>query len=93
MRNQVIHGEFILIGSLSSSIVHPREVFLPAITHAAASMALVYNHPSGDVSPSRDDIRSTRLLVHVGSIMAIDVLDNIILGENCFLGMKKRGLM
>ena len=93
MRNQVIHGEVISIGSLSSFIVHPREVLHPAITHVVASMALAHNHPSGDVSPSRDDIELTRRLVHAGSIMEIDVLDHIILGEDCFLSMKERGLM
>ena len=92
-RNQVIRGEVISIGSLSSSIVHPREVFYPAITHAAASVILSHNHPSGDVSPSRDDIELTRRLMHAGSIMGIDVLDHIILGEDCFLSMKEHGLL
>ena len=92
-RNQVIRGEVISIGSLSSSIVHPREVFYPAIKHAAASVILSHNHPSGDVSPSRDDIKLTRRLIHAGSIMGIDVLDHIILGKDCFLSMKEHGLL
>jgi len=57
------------IGSLSSSIVHPREVFQPAVSQSAASVVLAHNHPSGDVSPSQDDIELTRCLVQAGEIM------------------------
>jgi len=92
-RNQVIHSETISIGSLSASIVHPREVFRAAITHSAAGIVLAHNHPSGDVSPSRDDIDLTRRLVRAGEIMGIDILDHIIIGQDEFLSMKERGLM
>jgi DNA repair protein RadC len=92
-RNQVIFKEVVSIGSLSASIVHPREVFQAAITHSAASVVLAHNHPSGDVSPSRDDIELTRRLVRAGEIMGIDVLDHIIMAAEDFLSMKERGLM
>ena len=92
-RNQVIHQEIISIGSLSASIVHPREVFLVAVQHSAASVVLAHNHPSLDVSPSKDDIELTRRLVNAGEIMGIDVLDHIIIGSNDFLSLKEKGLM
>lgn len=92
-RNQVIHGEVISIGSLSASIVHPREVFHLAIVHSAASIVLSHNHPSGDVSPSRDDVELTRRLVYAGRIMGIDILDHIIIGAESFLSMKEAGLL
>ena len=92
-RNKVIFKEVVSIGSLSASIVHPREVFQAAITHSAASVVLAHNHPSGDVSPSRDDIELTRRLVRAGEIMGIDVLDHIIMAAEDFLSMKERGLM
>ena len=92
-RNQVIHHEITSIGSLSSAIVHPREVFRTACEYSAASVILAHNHPSGDVSPSQDDINLTRRLVQAGEIMGIDVLDHIIVGGTDFLSMKERGLI
>ena len=67
-RNQVIHKEVVSIGSLSSSIVHPRELFQAAVSQAAASVIMAHNHPSGEVSPSQDDIDLTRRLVRAGEI-------------------------
>ncbi len=92
-RNQVIHKEVVSIGSLSSAIVHPREVFRTAVSQAAASVILAHNHPSGDVSPSQDDINLTRRLVQAGEIMGIDVLDHLIIGSDDFLSLKERGLI
>ena len=92
-RNQVVHKEVISIGSLSASIVHPREVFQVAVTRVAASIILAHNHPSGDVTPSKEDIELTRRLVEAGGIMGIDILDHIILSESDFLSLKERGLM
>ena len=92
-RNQVVHKELISIGSLSASIVHPREVFQVAVTRAAASIILAHNHPSGDVTPSKEDIELTRRMVEAGGIMGIDILDHIILSESDFLSLKERGLM
>ena len=87
-RNQVIHKEIVSIGSLSSAIVHPREVFRTAVAQAAASVILAHNHPSGDVSPSQDDINLTRRLVQAGEIMGIDVLDHLIIGSDDFISLE-----
>lgn len=92
-RNQLLHKEVISIGSLSASIVHPREVFEVAIAQGAAGIVLAHNHPSGDVSPSRQDLDLTQRLVEAGRIMGIDILDHIILGEAEFLSLKEHALM
>jgi len=92
-RNQVVHKEVISIGSLSASIVHPREVFQVAVCRSAASLILAHNHPSGDVSPSQDDLELTRRLTKAGQIMGIEVLDHLIIGPTEFLSLKERGLM
>ena len=92
-RNQIIHKETVSIGSLSASIVHPREVFLAAITHSAASIILAHNHPSGDVSPSQDDIDLTHRLVRAGDIMGIEILDHIIVASTDFVSLKSRGVI
>ena len=89
----MIHKEVISIGSLSASIVHPREVFQVAIAHTSASIILVHNHPFGDATPSREDIDLTRRLVEEGRVMGIDILDHIIIGDSEFLSFKEHGLM
>jgi DNA repair protein RadC len=83
--------EDISIGGLHSSIVHPREVFKTAIKRSAASIILVHNHPSGDPTPSREDIEVTRRLIEVGKIMGIEVLDHIIVGDNTYCSLKAKG--
>jgi len=85
--------EDISIGGLHSSIVHPREVFKTAVKKSAASIILVHNHPSGDPTPSVDDIEVTRRLVQAGEIMGIEVLDHIIIGEGTYYSMKAQGLI
>lgn len=92
-RNQVIHRETVSIGSLSASIVHPREVFQAAVSHSAAGVILAHNHPSGDVSPSQEDLELTRRLVQAGQIMGIEVLDHLIIGTEEFFSLKEQGLM
>jgi DNA repair protein RadC len=92
-RNQVVHKEVISIGSLSASIVHPREVFQGAITRNAASILLAHNHPSGDVTPSQEDLKLTDRMVQAGRIMGIEILDHIILTADDFLSLKERGWM
>lgn len=90
-KNQVIHRQTIFIGSLNSSLVHPREVFKEAFRRAAASIICLHNHPSGDPSPSREDIEVTRRLVECGKIIGIDVLDHIIIGDHKFISLKEKG--
>lgn len=92
-RNQVNHKEVISTGSLSASIVHPREVFKAALEHTAASIILAHNHPSGDVSPSKDDLELTRRLVKAGQLMGIEVMDHIIISKDGWLSLKEKGLM
>jgi DNA repair protein RadC len=76
-------------GGLSSSIVHPREVFQRAILQGAAAIILCHNHPSGSTEPSQDDIKVTNKLVQAGKIVGIEVLDHIIIGDSSFRSMKQ----
>jgi DNA repair protein RadC len=91
-RNQLIKVSEISIGSLDTSIVHPREVFKEAISASAASIVFVHNHPSGDPEASEDDVKLTKRLAEAGEIMGIDVLDHIIIGEGEYLSLKREGL-
>jgi len=91
-RNQLIKVAEVSIGSLDTSIVHPREVFKEAISASAASVILAHNHPSGDPEASEDDIRLTKKLVEAGEIIGIDVLDHIIIGDKNYLSLKREGL-
>jgi DNA repair protein RadC len=92
-KNQLIVKETISIGSLNANIVHPREVFQPAVGKSAAGIILVHNHPSGDLNPSEDDIELTQRLVKAGEIMGIEVLDHIIVGKDGFMSMKEKDLI
>lgn len=87
-RNVVIHEETVSVGSLNANIVHPREVFRPAIREAAAAVILVHNHPSGDVSPSREDLSLTSRLVEAGRLLGIEVLDHLIISGSRFLSFR-----
>ena len=91
-RNQLIRVAEISVGSLDSSIVHPREVFKEAVSASAASVLFAHNHPSGDPEASEDDINLTKRLVEAGEIMGIDVLDHVIIGEQKYLSLKREGL-
>ncbi|PEJ31923.1 RadC family protein [Bacillus pseudomycoides] len=90
-KNQVMHRQTVFIGSLNASIVHPREVFKEAFRHAAASIICLHNHPSGDPTPSREDIEVTKRLVECGRIIGIEVLDHIIIGDHKFVSLKEKG--
>ncbi|MGQ9823686.1 MAG: RadC family protein [Desulfotomaculales bacterium] len=92
-KNQVIGQEVISIGTLNSSAVHPRELFKSAIKRSAAAVILVHNHPSGDPSPSREDVDVTRRLVEVGRLIGIEVLDHLVIGDNKFSSLKEKGLL
>jgi len=91
-RNQLIKVSEISIGSLDTSIVHPREVFKEAISASAASIIFAHNHPSGDPEASEDDIELTKRLAKAGEIVGIDVLDHIIIGDKKYLSLKREGL-
>ncbi|WP_319020773.1 RadC family protein [Bacillus sp. B1-b2] len=90
-KNQVMHKQVVFIGSLNASIVHPREVFKEAFRRSAASIICLHNHPSGDPTPSREDIEVTKRLLECGKIIGIDMLDHIIIGENKFVSLKEKG--
>jgi len=92
-KNNVLSIETITIGGLCSSIVHPRECFKPAIKKSAASIILVHNHPSGDPTPSQEDINITRRLIEVGDLIGITVLDHLIIGDNRWVSLKSLGHM
>lgn len=85
--------EDISVGGLNSSIVHPREVFKTAVKNSAASIIAVHNHPSGDPSPSKEDVEVTRRLIEAGNIMGIEVLDHIIIGESTYCSLKAKSLI
>jgi DNA repair protein RadC len=92
-KNRVLDIETVSIGSLNSSLVHPREVFKRAVQRSAAALILVHNHPSGDPSPSPEDLKITRRLCEAGQVIGIEVLDHIIIGDHLFVSFRERGLM
>ena len=92
-RNQEIKQETISIGSLTANLVHPREVFEPAIKNSAAHIIMAHNHPSGDPEPSEDDLLITKKLAQAGEILGIEVLDHIIVGQKGYFSFKEKGLI
>ena len=92
-KNQVISRKTIFIGSLNKTVVHPREVFRAAIQQSSASIVCVHNHPSGDPTPSREDIEVTNRLVEAGEVIGIDVLDHVIVGRDGYVSLKEGGLI
>lgn len=92
-KHRILKEELVSIGSLNFSIIHPREVFAPAIKEAAESILLLHNHPSGDPTPSREDIHITRRLVEVGKLVGIEVIDHIIIGNGCYVSFTEQKLL
>lgn len=92
-RNQLIEKEIISIGTLTASLAHPREIFAPAIGKAAAFVILAHNHPSGDPSPSEEDIRLTKRIAQAGHIMGIDLQDHLIVASNGCYSFKQTGAL
>ncbi len=92
-KNQVIHKQTIFIGSLNSSIVHPREIFREAVKRSAASIICAHNHPSGIATPSPEDIDVTKRIQEAGYIIGIDLIDHIIVGDHQFISLKEKGYM
>ena len=93
IKNQVIATPRISKGGLSSSIVHPREVFKEAIRRSSAAIILYHNHPSGQPEPSQEDIDITKRLIDAGEVTGINVLDHIIIGDNIYISMKEKGII
>jgi len=92
-RNKLIHDEVISIGSLTANVIHPREVFEPAIAYSAAGVILAHNHPSQDPEPSQGDIEITKQLVKASEIIGIDFLDHIVVAKKKFISLKNRGVV
>lgn len=93
IKNNIIAVENISIGSLNSSLVHPREIFKTAIKKSSAAAILVHNHPSGDPRPSNEDIEVTKRISEGGKILGIEILDHVIIGDGNYFSFKDEGLM
>ncbi|MFC7684530.1 DNA repair protein RadC [Ureibacillus sp. GCM10028918] len=93
VKNQVLHKQTIFIGSLNSSIVHPREIFREAVKRSAASIICSHNHPSGNATPSPEDIEVTKRLQEAGYIIGIELIDHVIIGDHQFISLKEKGYM
>ncbi len=91
-KNRVAAVETVTVGGLDSSAVHPREVFKASIRRSAAAIILAHNHPSGDPTPSPQDVRATRRMIRAGKILGIEVLDHIIIGSGRHCSMRGRGM-
>lgn len=85
--NRIIHDEVISIGTINTNIVHPREVFRPAIEYSAAAVVLAHNHPSNIATPSAQDIEITNQLIHAGKILGINVLDHVIITKSTYVSI------
>ena len=92
-RNQEIKREIISIGCLNANLVHPREVFEPAVKNLAASVIVAHNHPSGNLEPSQEDIDLTRRLAGAGKLLGIELLDHVIVSKEGFSSFKEKGLI
>ncbi len=92
-RNQEIKREIISVGSLNANLVHPREVFEPAVRHLAAQVIIAHNHPAGDPEPSEDDLVTTKQLTEAGKILDIEVVDHIIVTKSNYFSFKDGNLI
>jgi DNA repair protein RadC len=92
-KNIVSDVKDLSIGSLNSSVVHPREIFSEAIRKSSSSIVICHNHPSGDPTPSQEDITITKRLFEVGKLVGIDLLDHIIIGDGKFVSLKEKGIL
>lgn len=92
-KNRIIREEMVSLGSLSASLVHPRDSFKSAIRESAAAVIFIHNHPSGDIKPSQEDILLTRRLVQAGDVLGIQVLDHIIIGDGTHFSFKDHGMI
>ncbi|MBN7772774.1 RadC family protein [Clostridium aminobutyricum] len=92
-KGEILSVENAAIGDLNSTIVHPREIFCNAVRKSAAAVVFVHNHPSGNPTPSKEDIDITHRLLRAGEILGIQVWDHIIIGDGTFFSLKNRGFM
>jgi DNA repair protein RadC len=92
-RNQEIKRDIVSIGTLNYNLVHPREVFEPAVKNLAASVIVAHNHPSGCLEPSDEDLSLTKRLAQAGKLLGIELLDHVIVTREGFMSFKQKGLM
>jgi DNA repair protein RadC len=92
-QNGLLRDPVVSEGTLSASLVHPREVFKPAILESAASLILVHNHPSGDPTPSGEDLRLTRQLVECARLLDLRIHDHVVIGRGRFVSLAERGAL
>lgn len=92
-KNKMIGINLVSMGTVNQTITHPREVFRPAVMASANSVFLCHNHPSGDPTPSREDIDTTKRLKEAGKILGIEILDHIILGDNRHVSLLEKGMI
>jgi len=92
-QNQVIKKEVISIGTINSSLVHPREVFEPAVKNLASQIIIAHNHPSGESQPSDKDLQITKRLIEAGKILGIEVIDHVIVTKNNFFSFREKGII
>ena len=92
-QNRVISERRVTVGLLNASLVHPREVFAPALRRSAASVVVAHNHPSGDPEPSREDVAVTRQLGASGALLGIPLRDHVVLGADDYVSLRKRGCL
>lgn len=92
-KNKITSINTVSIGSINTSIVHPREVFKTAILSNASSVILTHNHPSGDVTPSKEDIDITNRIKECGRILGIELLDHVIIGDDKYSSLKEKGII
>lgn len=92
-KNMVICSKDVSMGSLNSSIVHPREIYTEAIKRCSASIIICHNHPSGDPTPSLEDINITKRLAECGKIIGIELIDHIVIGDGTFISLKEKGVL
>lgn len=92
-KNMMISWETVSVGTISETILHPREIFVAAIRELASSIIVAHNHPSGVLHPSKEDIAATNRLKEVGAIVGIELLDHVIVGTDSYLSLKEAGYM
>ena len=92
-KNVVIDVNDLFIGSLNSSVVHPREIYSEAIRKSSSSIIVCHNHPSGDPSPSEEDANGTKRLFEVGKLVGINLIDHIVIGDGTYISLKEKGII
>lgn len=90
-RNRIYRAEVISVGTVNASLVHPREVYAPAVLHRATAVIACHNHPSGFPDPSEDDMEITKRLAKAGELLGIELLDHVILGSRGHVSLRERG--